>query len=120
MSEYRPKQYQPSQPFTVPLIVKKPTYTKYNGVRAATYPDDGFRIYATFRTFGGTETNVDGVYSIIDTANVETWYRPDITSDCLVIIEATGAEYHIIGDPENISMRNQYMTFKVQRVKGGA
>lgn len=113
-------EYRPSGVFNVSLIVKKPVYTKVNGVRAKTYIGDGFRIFGTFRTFGGTEANVNGVYSIIDTAEIETWYRPDITSDCRITLEATGAEYQILGDVENIGMRNKYLKFKVQRDKGGA
>lgn len=113
-------EYRPSNPFTTALIVKKPVYTKVNGVRAKTYPDAGFRIFASFRTFGGTESTVNGVYSIVDTADVETWYRPDITSDCRIIREATGAEYQVLGDVENINMRNKYLKFKIQRDKGGA
>lgn len=112
--------YKPSAPFAVPLIVYKPTYTKSGGVRAKVYPETGFQIFGTFRTFGGTELKVDGIYSIVDTAEIETWYRPDITSDCIIALAATGAKYEVFGEPENIGQRNQYMKFKVQRVKGGA
>lgn len=115
-------EYRPSLPFTVPLIVLKPTYSKSGGVRAKVYPEvkDGFKIYGTFKTYGGTESTVNGVYSIIDTADVETWYRPDITSDCMIVLAETGAKYEILGDPENINRRNMFLKFKVQRDKGGA
>ena len=113
-------EYRPSLPFTVPLIVYKPTYTSSGGVRVKTYPTAGFQIFATFKTYGGTESNVNGVYSIIDTADVETWYRPDITSDCMIELADTGAKYQILGDPENINRRNKFLKFKVQRDKGGA
>lgn len=113
-------EYKPSAPFAVPLIVYKPTYTKSGGVRVKEYPKTGFQIFATFKTYGGTETNVNGVYSIIDTADVETWYRPDITSDCLIELADTGAKYEIFGEPENIDRRNRFLKFKVQRYKGGA
>lgn len=113
-------EYRPSLPFTVPLNVYKPTYTTSGGVRVKTYPLKGFQIFASFKTYGGTESNVNGVYSIIDTADVETWFRPDITSDCLIELADTGAKYEILGDPENINRRNKFLKFKVQRVKGGA
>lgn len=111
--------YKPSTPFNVPLIVYIPTYEKITGVNKKVYPKTGFLIYGSFRTFGGTDSNVNGVYSVIDTADVETWFRPDIKSDCMIELAESGAKYEIIGEPENINMRNQYLKFKVQRVKGG-
>lgn len=114
--------YRPTIPFTTALIVLKPNVENVQGVRTKTLPDtaEGFQINGAFRTYGGTESSVDGVYSIIDTADVETWYRPDITSDCFIRMANNGALYEIIGEPENIEMRNQFLKFKVRRVKGGA
>ena len=115
-------EFRPSQPFSTALIVLKPTYTKVAGVRQKVPPDlkDGFQIFASFRSYGGTETTVDGVYSIVDTVDVETWYRPDITSDCIIVVAATGAKYRIMNNPENINNRNQFLKFKLERIEGGA
>lgn len=81
---------------------------------------DGITIFGSFKTYGGTGKTVDGIYSITDTAVVETWYRPDITSDCIIALADTGAKYEILNEPENIERRNQFLKFKVQRIKGGA
>ena len=113
-------QYRPALPFTTPLILKIPTYQKSGGVRTKVIPAEGETIFGTFRTYGGTERNVDGLYSIVDTAEVETWFRPDITSDCIIELADTGAQYEILNEPENIFRRNQFLKFKVQRIKGGA
>ena len=113
-------EYRPSAPFTVPLIVYKPTYSKSGGVRTKVYPAEGFQIFGTFRTFGGTDSNVNGVLSVIDTAEIETWYRPDLTSDCQIELPATGAKYDVLGVPENIGQRNRFLKFRVSRNKGGA
>lgn len=112
-------EYKPSAAFTVPMIVRAPSYTKSVGVQQKVF-SDGFRIFGTFRTFGGTDQNVNGVYSVIDTAEIETWFRPDITSDCQIELLSTGAKYNVIGEPENIGQRNRFLKFKVQRDKGGA
>lgn len=95
--------------------------SNYNGVQTKFFPDaaDGILFYGSFKTFGGTELTVNGVYSIEDTATVECWYRPDITSDCRIAIAGTDRVYEIIGDPENIDQRNQFLRFKVRRLKGG-
>ena len=122
--------YRPALPFTTPLILLIPTYQKSGGgVRTKVFPkrqdgslnlDEGEQIFGTFRTYGGTETTVDGVYSITDTAEIETWYRPDINSDCVIALADTGAVYQVLNEPENIYKRNQFLKFKVKRIKGGA
>ena len=63
---------------------------------------------------------MNGLYSVRDTANVETWFRPDITGDCRIGLRESGAVYDIISEPENINMKNLYLKMKVERVKGGA
>lgn len=76
--------------------------------------------FGSFKTYGGTETTSNGILSVEDTANIETWYRPDIDSNCRVVLADTGAVYEIIGAPEDINQRHQWLVFKVRRVKGGA
>lgn len=111
-----------SAPLTVPLMLLKPTYELVLGVQTKVFPvlSDGILIYGNFKTYGGTEREVNGLYSVEDTAIIECWYRPDIKTNCRIGVPQTGAIYEIISEPENINLRNQYLKFKVQRVKGGA
>ena len=95
----------------------QPAFKKYNGVNNPTYGNSGEVIYCNFKSYGGTENAVNGVISYIDTALVTTWYRPDIKADCAIKLES-GAIYRIISPPENVEEQGQYMTFKVERVKG--
>ena len=112
--------FRPSLPYITPLVLLIPEYETVKGVAFKRYPEAaGVRFNGSFKTYGGTETEQNGVYSVLDTADIETWYRPDIKADCRVVLVQTGAVYEIIGEPENIDMRGQYMKFKVQRVKGG-
>lgn len=115
-------QFKLSAPLNVPLMLLLPKYTNSVGVDVKTYPNinDGVLIFGSFRTFGGTERDVDGIYSIENTATVETWFRPDIKSNCRIGVPQTGAVYDILGEPENIKMRNQYLRLKLIEVKGGA
>ena len=114
--------YRPVLDNTIPLILLTPTYATAYGVPTKTYPDvsKGTVIYGNFKTYGGTERDVNGLYSIEDTAVIETWYRPDIKSDCRIAVANTGAIYEILNEPEDINMRHQFIRFKVKRVKGGA
>lgn len=103
-----------------PVKLLMPTGTeRYNGVNRCTYPADGDVIFVNWKSYGGTETTVNGVYSILDTALITTWYRSDIAANCRLLRE-DGAVYEIMNEPENIEMQNVFLTFKVQRVKGGA
>ena len=76
-------------------------------------------IYCSFRTFGGTEKVVNGVLSVENTAVIETWYRPDIKSDC-ILRDLNGVDYEILGTPENLNVRNQFMRIKIRAIQGGA
>lgn len=115
--------YKPNAPFSTAMRLLIPTtYTNINGVRKKSFPEinEGDIFFCSFKTYGGTELNVNGVYSVEDTANIECWYRDDITSACRVAVAGTNKVYEIVGEPENIDMRNQYLRFKVRIVKGGA
>lgn len=114
MAEYK------LSPLTTPAKLLTPTYQTIKGVRKKVYPEDGELIWCSFKTYGGTEREINEVYSIEDTANVETWFRPDIKSDCRIMLAESGATYEILNEPENINLRNQYCKFKVRRIKGGA
>lgn len=111
--------YRPRSTFNVPMELLVPNYTSVSGVSKKTYHSRGELLFGSFKSYGGTEKEVNGVYSIEDTASVETWYRPDIRSNCRIKLES-GAVYDVISEPENIEMRNQFVKFKVRRVKGGA
>lgn len=121
------KTYKPDLPFNVPFVLLTPTTTTVSGVPKKTFPSIAAAVQnpnnifnGNFKTYGGTERDVNGIYSIEDTANVETWYRPDITSECRVARAMDGAIFDIINEPEDINLRHQFMKFKIKRIKGGA
>ena len=110
--------YRPSEPFTTPVELFHVSEIKtIRGVDVPTYSEKGEIIMCSFKTYGGTETVVNGVISTISTANIETWYRPDITSSSR--IKLGSQTYEIMGDPEDIEQRHQFLKFKVRSVRGG-
>lgn len=113
--------FKPATPFSTAMLLLIPTYTKTGGVERKVLPENenGLLFFGSFKTYGGTETTVDGLLSITDTAEIQTWFRPDIKSDCIVVLLSTGAKYQILNEPENINQRNQFLKFKVKRIKGG-
>lgn len=115
--------YVPAAPFAVPFKLLAPIVTNVRGARVKGYPrpdDVSTVMFCSFRTFGGTERMENDVYTLEDTATLNTWFHPSITADCRIYICDTGKTYEIIGTPENIDMRNQYLSIKVRAIGGGA
>lgn len=96
----------------------KPVYKKYNGERKKIYPDTGEEIFINFKTKGGTESVIDGVYVVIDTAQAVTFWRSDIKSDCR--IKVGNDIYEIKGRPEDVENQHTYLVIKLEYVGGGA
>ena len=114
---YRPNE---AAQMTTATRLQTPAGDRAFGVSVNTYADVAGVVMVNWKSYGGTETTNNGVLSVEDTAQIVCWYRPDICSDCRLVRLSDGAVYEIIGEPENIEMRNQFLKFKVRRVKGGA
>lgn len=117
--------YRPSAPFTVPMKLLVPVTSDPYGVTTKTFTDpedipDDQVFFGSFRTFGGTEGVRDGVITLVNTAVIDTWFRPDIQANCRIYLCDNQQIYDIISDPEDIEFRHQYLQFKVQKVGGKA
>lgn len=77
-------------------------------------------IFVSAKSYGGTERIVNDKYVIVDTLSVETWFRPDLTSEKFLRLLDDGSVWEIINTPEDINRRHQWLVFKVQRYKGMA
>jgi hypothetical protein len=112
--------FKPSFPYSTAAELLIPSYSTVKGTEVKSFPVSGIRIDCSFKTYGGMEAIVNDLYSVIDTATVETWFRPDIKPGCRIRILQTGDVYEIVGKPENINLRNQFCKFRVRAVEGGA
>lgn len=115
--------YKPAMPFNVAMKLLKPFVVKSQGVTKKTYeaPESVQSVFfGSFRTFGGTERDVNGVFTLEDTATIDCWFNPNVTADCRIYVCDNGKTYEILGTPENIDMRNQFMKIKVRRIGGVA
>lgn len=93
---------------------------KHDGRRLKREYADSFIFPCNFSSHGGTESVVDGLLVIDETATITSRYFPEITANCRIKLLPSGNEYEIIGEPENVEMANMWLIFKVRRVKGGA
>lgn len=114
--------FSPSVPFNVGMVLLIPSWADSYGVGTKTYPavKDGVSFFGSFRSFSGNERVINGITVQDSSGVIDTWYNPQIKADCRVVILQTGDVYEIEGEPENISMRNQFTRFRVRLYKGGA
>lgn len=117
--------FKPTAPFNVPMKLLIPTTTVIKGTPTKTFPDPkdvpkSCLFFGSFRTFGGTENLENDIYTVVATATIDTWYRPDIKANCRIYICDTNETYEIVSDPENVYMRGQYLQMKVQKIGGAA
>lgn len=114
------RRYKPATPFNVPMRLLVPTTTRVKGVskKVLTEPEQSLLFYGSFRTFGGTETTENDIYTVVDTATIDTWYRPEITAECQIYICETGATYEIMATPEDVEMRHQFLQIRARRLGG--
>lgn len=117
-------EYKQNDRHDTPMKILIPKIETVKGVTVKTYPtpeelnDEDYLFFGSFKTYGGTESIVNGVISVIDTAVIETWYRPDINSACRIFVIPLNKEYEIITPPENIELKNKYLKFKIKSVSG--
>ena len=108
------------QNMSTPCKILIPTYTRKNGKEIKEYPsveESNLIFFCSFKTFGGTESVVDGTYMIDDTANILCYFNENIKSNCRIVRLTDNAVFDVINEPENVDMRFQFMKFKVKRVK---
>lgn len=113
---------------TTPFYYYAGTFAETNGIRKKVFEIDTDgngkpRVrFCNFSTYGGSEYENNGVVVVDDTANVITWFDPAIKAGGAISLcqNGDGVLYEIQGEPENVEMRNQELSFKVKRYKGGA
>lgn len=76
--------------------------------------------FCDFKSYGGTEVQVNGVITVQDTALIKTRFYPEIVASSRIKVLKTGKVYEVLGAPEDIENRGMWMQFKVRLVDGGA
>lgn len=111
-------EFKPDAAFTTAMYVY-PVTTETTKGSTKKVLSDPFMIYVDCASFGGTEVTKNDLLMVEDTWQITTWYHPDITADCIVAFaDNTDVQYEILGTPEDIRRRHQYMKFKIRR-RGG-
>lgn len=112
--------FRPPEQMATPMRLQKRIVKTVHGAEMAEYKDADQEpvIMCNFKSKGGTEAIHNGQYIILDTATVQTWYRPDIKKGDRLILEQDGSAWDIKGNPENVEMRNRLLIIKLQNAGG--
>lgn len=103
--------------FVTPAIHKKATTTEINGRLVKGLEQVGiFR--GKYKQKGTTEKLVNGLTVVVTNTTFTTWYSKDLQPKD--VLEINGINYEIIGEVENVEMRNRYAVLTLEKVSGGA
>jgi len=103
---------------TTPALLYKKSEAPIAGMKKITYTiAEEPLFFCNIKTFGGTESVNAGMLTIIDTAQITTWYRPDVGYHDKIKLP-DGTFWRIITKPENIEIRDQFMIFKAEKAEG--
>lgn len=83
-------------------------------------PENADIITVGVKTYGGTKKIVNDRLVLEDTATIITWYRPDITAGCRLLFLDDNSLWEVIGRPEDVDRRHQYLIIKCRSVSAGA
>lgn len=118
--------WKPDMSTPCPLYIINPIKIESNlGKTTAIYPElkdaltEKNKVYGTLKTYQGTKREEMGAVFYEDTAQVNMWFRPDITTDTRVYNPITNTVYKIITEPENINNKNQYLVFRCKGIHDG-
>lgn len=103
--------------FITPAVHKKATSETVNGRTRKTYTVAG-TVRGKFKQKGTAETTANGLTVINEKTTFITWFKADFEAKDILTIN--GADFEIIGTPENVEMRNRYSVITLERIDGGA
>lgn len=101
---------------TTPIQILKQEKVNTSGYIEIKNTEASEVLWCVWKSYGGTETDVDGLSLFQDTATIECRYSPQIKQNDIIKNLLTNAEYQIITVPDNINQLNQYLRFKVKRM----
>ena len=103
--------------FVTPAVHKKATSKTVNNRTSKKIIEVGI-IRGKFKQKGTAETNANGLTVINEKTTFTTWYKADFAAADILTIG--GVDFQVIGEPENVEMRNRYAVLTLERISGGA
>lgn len=103
--------------FVTQAVYKKATSQTVSGRTNKTYTESGI-VRGKFKQKGTAEIQANGLTVVNEKTTFTTWYRADYKAADILTIN--GVDFEIVGNPENVEMRNRYSVITLERISGGA
>lgn len=104
-----------AQRFTTPIGIQHRIVTDVNGALDISYSETPTLDFCEWKGYGGTDSIQSGTLTVINTAILTMWYRPDVTEkDRILLNNDNNLPYEVI-NTENVGMQNQFLILKVSR-----
>lgn len=107
--------YTMQERYQTPCRVLTVKESKINGIVKKEYTE-GDVFFASVKSYGGTETVINNVFVIQDTLSIETYYRDDIKSECMLELLDDNSKWEILNTPEQIDREKKIIAFKVKKI----
>lgn len=102
---------------TTPIKVLKEEKTNVNGRVGISHKESSDElIWCIWKSYGGTESVIDGLSVYKDTATIECRFTPNINQNDIIENLITNTKYKIITVPDDINQLHQFLRFKVERL----
>lgn len=103
--------------FITPAIHKKPVEELINGRSIKTLQEKG-AIRGKFKQKGSSDIDANGLFVVNTSTTFITWWKSNFEAKDVLTIG--GIDYEIVGEPENVEMRNRYAILTLSKISGGA
>jgi hypothetical protein len=110
--------YKVLERLTTPISLIKQERVKDGGYTEIKESESSEILWCSWKSYGGTESDIDGLSLFQDTAKIECRYHPQIKQNDIVKNLLTNKKYQIISVPDDINQLHQYLQFKVKRLAG--
>jgi hypothetical protein len=103
---------------TTPCKLQFPAEDRSSDITVTGFIDEGKIFLANFSTYGSSEQERNGIDVVEENTVLTTWYNPKIEAGCRIVRLTDGAAFDVVGEPENVEMRDMFSVVKVRRVRG--
>lgn len=103
--------------FVTLAIHKKPVQVLVNGRTTKEYQEVG-SARGKFKQKGSSEIDANGLFVVNTNTTYTTWYKASYEAKDVLTIN--GIDYEVVGEPENVEMRNRYSILSLAKISGGA
>lgn len=109
--------YKVQDRLTTPIALFKQEKISVNGRVESLYSKVSNEVvWCSWKSYGGTESVIDGLSVFKDTATIECRYNPSICQNDIIENLITHNKYKIITVPDDINQMHQFLRFKVERL----